>query len=111
MPDFPLTPAVSVAAIFYLCLVRAFRWRRFDAIHRQYDARFKSRSLTPEEAQEVVHVAAFYDMPLLLNYSVAFALFKTYAIVSRHLLSSHVQLNLTLPYPKAIHISTFNQNG
>ena len=82
MPDFPLTPAVSVTAIFYLCLVRAFRWRRFDAIHRQYDARFKSRSLTPEEAQEVVHVAAFYDMPLLLNYSVAFALFKTYAIVS-----------------------------
>ena len=82
MPDFPLTPAIGVATLFYLCLVRALRWRRFDAIHRQYDARFKSGSLTPEEAQEVVHLGAFYDMPLLLNYAVAFALFKTYAIVS-----------------------------
>lgn len=82
MPDLPLTPAVGMAALFYLALVRTLRWRRFDAIHRKYDAHLKSRSLTPEEAQEVVHLTAFYDMPLLLNYAVAFALFKTYAIVS-----------------------------
>ncbi|KAF8906989.1 hypothetical protein CPB84DRAFT_1844115 [Gymnopilus junonius] len=39
-------------------------------------------SLTAEEAQKVILSPTMYDMPLLLNYAVAFALFKTYAIPS-----------------------------
>jgi hypothetical protein len=41
------------------------------------------RTLTPEEAQEILHVGAFYDMPSLVKYSLAFALFKAAAIVSQ----------------------------
>jgi len=50
-------------------------------IHKKYTPAFEARTLTPEEAQDVVHVSTFYDMPTLLNYALAFALFKTYAIV------------------------------
>ena len=32
--------------------------------------------LTPEEAQRIILVLTSYDMPLLLNYSLAFALFQ-----------------------------------
>ncbi|KAJ7725936.1 hypothetical protein B0H16DRAFT_1593424 [Mycena metata] len=64
--------------LVYLCVVRSLRWRRYNAIHRKYSAKFAT--LTPEEAQEVVQLAFFYDMPMLSEYSLAFALFKTYAI-------------------------------
>lgn len=71
----------------YLCIVRALRWRHYHAIHKMYQAKFESGTLTPEEAQKVMALSAFYDMPMLLNYSLAFALFKTYGIVSRPLSS------------------------
>lgn len=68
-----------IAGVSYLALVRSLRWKRYNTIHAKYGG--KIRSLTTEEAQEVFHVAFHWDMPLLLYYSLAFALFKTYAIV------------------------------
>lgn len=70
------------AALLYLCLVRSLRWKRYDAIHKKYASRLETKTLTPEEAQQVIYVGTFYDMPTLLNKALAFALFKTYAIVS-----------------------------
>ncbi|KAJ6551055.1 hypothetical protein DFH09DRAFT_1086371 [Mycena vulgaris] len=43
--------------------------------------RLQGKSLTPEEAQEVFQLSFMYDMPTLVEYALAFALFKTYAIV------------------------------
>lgn len=70
-----------VVVVGYLCIVRSLRWRQYNAVHAEYRSRFESNTLTPEDAQRIIHVGAYYDMPLLLNYSLAFALFKTYGIV------------------------------
>ena len=59
--------------------------------------KYQDPTLTPEEAQRIVLVSTSYDMPLLLNYSLAFALFKTYAIV-RTTFTLHVRtLMVALP--------------
>ncbi|TFK63951.1 hypothetical protein BDN72DRAFT_826158 [Pluteus cervinus] len=77
----PSLTSVLVGAVpLYVGIVRALRWRRYNAIHKKYQAKFERNELTPEEAQEIMHVADFYDMPMMMNYSLAFALFKTYAI-------------------------------
>jgi len=39
-------------------------------------------SITPEEAQQIIHVSSLYDMPMIDYYALSFALFKTYAIPS-----------------------------
>ena len=79
-----ISPPVQVVCgglLFWLVAVRAFRWKRYNAIHRQFQAKY-NEGITPEEAQRIIQVSVLYDMPLLLNYSLAFALFKTYGIVS-----------------------------
>ncbi|EAU83510.2 hypothetical protein CC1G_04766 [Coprinopsis cinerea okayama7 len=80
------TTTVAVAIVAYLGFVRALRWRRYNAIHRQYHSRYDAKTgkwnLTPEEARRVMLVSSTYDMPKLLNSALAFALFKTYAIPS-----------------------------
>lgn len=70
------------AFLVWLVVVRALRWARYNAIHREFKAKYEGRTMTPEEAQKIMHVSMLYDMPLLLNYALSFALFKTYAIVS-----------------------------
>ncbi|KAJ6618009.1 hypothetical protein B0H10DRAFT_1796272 [Mycena sp. CBHHK59/15] len=75
--------SVACAVVLgYLCVVRSLRWRRYNAIHTKYSSKFKAGTLSPDEAQEVVQVSYLYDMPLLSEYSLAFALFKTYGIPS-----------------------------
>ena len=69
--------------LIWLVTVRAFRWKRYNAIHRQFQAKYYKEGITPEEAQKIIQVSTLYDMPLLLNYALAFALFKTYGIVGR----------------------------
>lgn len=66
----------------YLSLVRSLRWRRYNAIHRKYQAKFENKTLTLEDAQRVCQLSLAYDMPLLMNYAMSFALFKTYGVVS-----------------------------
>ena len=75
--------AVFGGLLIWLVAVRAFRWKRYNAIHRQFQAKYKEGRITPEEAQKIIQISTMYDMPLLLNYSLGFALFKTYGIVSR----------------------------
>ncbi|KAJ4479168.1 hypothetical protein J3R30DRAFT_3657221 [Lentinula aciculospora] len=67
----------------YLYFARALRWRRYIAIHRKFGHKYESGLLTPEDAPEIMHVSSLYDMPALMNYALAFALFKIHAIVSR----------------------------
>lgn len=50
-------------------------------MHRKYNGRDPA-TLTPIEAQEIMLLSFFYDMPNLSTYSLSFALFKTYGIVS-----------------------------
>ena len=78
----PQVQVIFCAFLTWLVAVRAFRWMHYNDIHRQFQAKYEERTITPEEAQKIIHVSILYDMPLLLNYAVAFALFKTYGIVS-----------------------------
>ncbi|KAF9441672.1 hypothetical protein P691DRAFT_779721 [Macrolepiota fuliginosa MF-IS2] len=77
-----LVRGLGVALVGYLVLVRLLRFKRYREIHRRYQKKYEERTLTPEEAQKIMRVSSAYDMPLLLNYSLAFALFKTYAVPS-----------------------------
>ncbi|KAJ7059215.1 hypothetical protein C8F01DRAFT_1146371 [Mycena amicta] len=74
-----LQTAGSLALLtLYLLIVRSLCWRRYNALHKKYTG--KKSTLTPEEAQEIVQLVFEWDMPILSEYSLAFALFKTYAI-------------------------------
>ncbi|KAJ3808301.1 hypothetical protein F5876DRAFT_67379 [Lentinula aff. lateritia] len=75
-----LATGALIAVTAYLCRVRVLRWRRHTAIHREFGRKYESGLLTPEDAQKIIHTSALYDMPALMNYALAFALFKTYAI-------------------------------
>lgn len=93
---------IPITAIGYLTLVRLLRWRRYNARHKKWAGR-KLDSITPEEAQTILHGITMWDMPglfgglksvrsterslylpveILVVYALSFALFKTYAIVS-----------------------------
>lgn len=103
--------AACIVVVGYLCIVRSLRWRRYTAMHAEYRSRFESNTLTPEDAQRIIHVGAYYDMPLLLNYSLAFALFKTYGIVC--LLSYFLYLlhhSLLGSAPKALYFKDFGSH-
>jgi len=78
-----LTLTAFSGVFIWLALVRIFRWRRYNAIHRQYGPRWNNGKgiITPEEAQKIIAVSFMYDMPMLLHIAMAFALFKTYGIV------------------------------
>ena len=59
--------------------------------------KYQDGTLPPEEAQRIILLSTSYDMPLLLNYSLTFALFKTYAIM-RTTFTLHVRaLMMALP--------------
>lgn len=88
--------AVSGGILLWLALVRAFRWRRYNAMHRKYGPKWNNGKgiITPEEAQDIMSVSTRYDMPMLLNYALAFALFKTYGIVRLAFLEFYFDSNL-----------------
>jgi len=79
----PPLAAFSGGILLWLALVRALRWRRYNAIHHEYGPKWNNGKgiITPEEAQKIIAVAITYDMPGLLAYATTFALFKTYGIV------------------------------
>ncbi|KAH8834400.1 hypothetical protein DL96DRAFT_1522092 [Flagelloscypha sp. PMI_526] len=67
----------------YLLLVRALRYRRIRSIQRYFaQCRDGKGSMTVEQAQRIIIPLFCYEMPLLMRYSLAFALFKTYGIPS-----------------------------
>ncbi|KAJ8081806.1 hypothetical protein PM082_007652 [Marasmius tenuissimus] len=69
-----------LGVLVWLILVRTFRWRRYNYIHRRYQTKFEQGKLTLEDAQEVVRMVTRYELPRVTGFGVAFALFKTYAI-------------------------------
>ncbi|KAF8197134.1 hypothetical protein BJ912DRAFT_954888 [Pholiota molesta] len=81
-----LTTVTTVAGgfILWLVVVRALRWRRYNAIHRKYGPKWNNGlgAINPQEAQEIIHLSTVYDMPFLVHKALSFALFKTYAIPS-----------------------------
>jgi hypothetical protein len=81
-----LTTALAALFVGYLSFVRLRRFKRYRKMHKKYQHKYETGKLTPDDAQKIMMVSCMYDMPLLLNYSLAFALFKTYAIVSLVLL-------------------------
>ncbi|THU80456.1 hypothetical protein K435DRAFT_785447 [Dendrothele bispora CBS 962.96] len=72
--------SLGVSLLVYMGLVWFLRWKRYKRIHQKYQSKFEAGTLTPEEAQRVIAVSSQYDMPMLLTYSLSFALFKTYGI-------------------------------
>lgn len=83
-----------LAVTSYICLARSLRWRRYNNIHKKYEKKWREGGLTPAEAQEILLVSSFWDCPLLLHKAVAFALFKTYAIVSNDSVFSAFVFNI-----------------
>ena len=88
--------ALLAGILFRLVVVRILRWRRYNAVHRKYGPKWNNGNgiITPEEAQDIMAVSTRYDMPMLLNYSLAFALFKTYGIVRLSSLELYSDANL-----------------
>jgi hypothetical protein len=78
-----IASAVGTITILHLTLVRTLRWRRYHDIHREYKVKWKEGRLTPGEAQRIMQTSCVYDMPWLLIRALAFALFKTYTLVSQ----------------------------
>ena len=70
----PLVQAVFGGLLIWLVAVRAFRWKRYNAIHQQFQAKYKE-AIIPEEAQKIVQVSRLYDMPLLMKYASGFVVF------------------------------------
>ncbi|KAK0213290.1 hypothetical protein DFS33DRAFT_1394317 [Desarmillaria ectypa] len=84
MSDWPIgnLQVTGLACLGYLSLVGLLRWRRYNTIHEKYTPKYKTGTLTLQDAQEIIGLSMMYDMPVLMNYALAFALFKTYAIPS-----------------------------
>lgn len=98
-------PAAFFGGIFlWLILVRIFRWRRYNAIHRKYGPIWNNGKgiITPEEAQKIMAVSSNYDMPLVMNFAGAFALFKTYGIVRISLKSHNFNANYNSNFQPSI---------
>ena len=89
--------ASLLALGIYLSSVQILRFRRVNKIAEKYGKAPKSSGnkcndaetvrkpdvrLTPAEAWEIIHTSMEYDLPGLIYYSLTFALFKTYGIVS-----------------------------
>jgi hypothetical protein len=72
---------VSVALLLYWILCRSLRWRLATQIANKFKGR-DPYSLSVAEAQWVVQQIFQLEMCYLSRFSTAFALFRTYGIVS-----------------------------
>ncbi|EAU81978.2 hypothetical protein CC1G_09164 [Coprinopsis cinerea okayama7 len=86
---------VGALALIAFYLLRRHRWKRYYQIHEQYEAKWKAGSLTPAEAQQIIHVGLGRDLVFALKRAIGFALFKTYAIPSISKLLSSTQEHST----------------
>ena len=71
------------ALITWLLLVRSVRWRKYNAVHAKYAAKWNGGkgNITPQEAQEIIRVPMMWDMPFLVSVSRVFGVLKTAAVV------------------------------
>lgn len=102
VPQHLRTPILASLLVgVYLSTVQILRFRRVKKIAKKYGKFPKSSSdkcnddvavkksdvkLTPAEAWEIIHMGIVYDLPGLMYYTLTFALFKTYGIVSKSIL-------------------------
>ncbi|KAK1220831.1 hypothetical protein PQX77_016402 [Marasmius sp. AFHP31] len=78
----PTLTVPSLILLTWVGITQTFRWGRHNHIQRVYGPKYTSGTMTAEDAQKVVGALIRYEMPLILEYALAFALFKTYAIPS-----------------------------
>ncbi|KAF9005104.1 hypothetical protein BDQ17DRAFT_1353818 [Cyathus striatus] len=82
-----------LGVVGYLGVAHTLRWRRYNDIHRRYQAKFENDTLTVEEAQEVVQLSLFYDMPSVPTVSkllLSTKEFSTVEKVSRRYIDSNL---------------------
>jgi hypothetical protein len=72
---------IGVLLVSYISYVRLHRWHRYTAVHAKYAGR-SLNSITPQEAQEIMHLSMMWDLPSITLYALSFALFKAYGIVT-----------------------------
>lgn len=77
-----LAPFAVGVLLVYVWTVRRYRFERYDEMYKRFGAKYENGTLTPEEAQQVIHVMALYDMPTITKYAMGFVLYKEYAVVS-----------------------------
>jgi hypothetical protein len=88
--SFSIPGLIGLLSLSYILVCRSLRWRNFNAIHKRYQHKLDAsgqalkpgETLTPEEAQEIMLVSFWYDMPMLTNLGTLFGTFKVFAIVS-----------------------------
>ena len=78
----PRAQAIFSVCLTWLVVVRIFRWKRYNSIHGQFQAKYHEKTITPEEAQKIIQVSMMYDMPFFMYYASAYAIFEPCAIVS-----------------------------
>jgi hypothetical protein len=70
-----------VGVCSWVILCRSLRWNRANLIKSTFEGR-DPYSLTVDEAQWIVQQIGRYEMPFITKYATAFALFRTYGIVT-----------------------------
>ncbi|VDB95863.1 unnamed protein product [Peniophora sp. CBMAI 1063] len=80
----PSAHLILITVVFsYLLFVHLARWRRYKHVHRKYAHRIQDpSSLTPSEAQDIMHTTLLWDIPSVLFNALSFAIVRTYAIPS-----------------------------
>jgi len=77
----PWQIAVLVGLCSWVILCRSLRWNRLKSIQGKFHGR-DPYSLTVDEAQWIVQQIGRYEMPEITKLATAFALFRTYGIVT-----------------------------
>ena len=100
------TQALVGGVISWIALVRLLRWRRYNEIHSKYGPKWNNGkgTITPEEAQVILHLSSFYDLPMVAHYAFSFAIFKTYGVVS----SKFFIYNMTHSLDPALYLDGFS---
>ncbi|KAI1333893.1 hypothetical protein F5Y15DRAFT_403487 [Xylariaceae sp. FL0016] len=97
------TKYIIPAAVGYVALCRALRYRKERAMQRTYgyEGRESLARMTNDEAQSIIKTIAAYEFPEFHLLSLQFGLFKTYGVesISKLLLATR---NLTDPGPKSL---------
>ncbi|TFK25911.1 hypothetical protein FA15DRAFT_755502 [Coprinopsis marcescibilis] len=64
----------------YLTLVQLLRWRRYNAVHQQYQRKFDKGELTPDDAQKIMQLASAWDMPFAFGAGYGVGILRTFSI-------------------------------
>ncbi|KAK3634242.1 hypothetical protein LTR56_015449 [Elasticomyces elasticus] len=78
------SPAILLcAAMLYLALVRTLRYKRSNAVKREYPTRESYRNMTLEEAWTIQSSLAEVEFPTVFSSSIFFALFRVFLAIDQ----------------------------